>query len=76
VHAWWGAPRDLPAIAEIGYNAASVWNFWPMWVYLLFVGPQVILFLRCPLTVIADLNRLSIVHGSNGLVSECYENGA
>ena len=47
-----------------------------MWVYILFVGPQVILFLRCPLTVIADLNRLSIVHGSNGLVSECYENGA
>jgi thiosulfate reductase cytochrome b subunit len=26
-----------------GYNAARVWHFWLMWVYILFVVPHVIL---------------------------------
>jgi thiosulfate reductase cytochrome b subunit len=26
-----------------GYNAARVWHFWLMWIYILFVVPHVIL---------------------------------
>jgi len=38
-------PMKLPWLAAIfgGYNAARVWHFWLMWIYILFVVPHVIL---------------------------------
>jgi thiosulfate reductase cytochrome b subunit len=38
-------PMQLHWLAAIfgGYNAARVWHFWVMWVYILFVVPHVIL---------------------------------
>jgi len=38
-------PMQLHGLAALfgGYNAARVWHFWLMWVYILFVVPHVIL---------------------------------
>jgi thiosulfate reductase cytochrome b subunit len=38
-------PMQLSWLAAIfgGYNAARVWHFWLLWVYVLFVVPHVIL---------------------------------
>src|ERR1700728_1415023 len=38
-------PMQLHWLAALlgGYNAARVWHFWLMWVYILFVVPHVIL---------------------------------
>jgi thiosulfate reductase cytochrome b subunit len=40
-------PMQLDWLAAVfgGYNAARVWHFWLMWVFILFVGPHVILVL-------------------------------
>jgi thiosulfate reductase cytochrome b subunit len=40
-------PMQLHWLAAFfgGYNAARVWHFWLMWVFILFVGPHVILVL-------------------------------
>jgi thiosulfate reductase cytochrome b subunit len=40
-------PMELHWLAALfgGYNAARVWHFWLMWVYILFVVPHVILVL-------------------------------
>jgi thiosulfate reductase cytochrome b subunit len=38
-------PMQLHRLATLfgGYNAARVWHFWLMWVYILFVGPHMFL---------------------------------
>jgi thiosulfate reductase cytochrome b subunit len=40
-------PMQLDWLAAVfgGYDAARVWHFWLMWVFILFVGPHVILVL-------------------------------
>jgi thiosulfate reductase cytochrome b subunit len=40
-------PMQLDWLAAVfgGYDAARVWHFWLMWVFILFVGPHVILIL-------------------------------